>query len=175
MIDKQQLSDALSKNVKALRKLHNELQSDMAERVGGISPEMIGMIERGERFGTIETVAKLAVSYGVSVDWLIGLSENSPTAVELLSDKGRLTYLWADTTDGEHHYIKWNGRRYIKQTPKIKGDNLSVDDLEFNIDSDDVRGVTSVSEEEYNKNYNERVEETLNELQSQLREKLLKR
>jgi transcriptional regulator with XRE-family HTH domain len=59
-----------------LRKDKNWSQADLAEKIEA-SREIIGKYERNENLPSIEMVAKLAKVFGVTVDFLIGESENA--------------------------------------------------------------------------------------------------
>jgi transcriptional regulator with XRE-family HTH domain len=43
----------------------------------GISYDAMGDYERGERLPRLETLAKMSKLFGVSIDWLLGLEEES--------------------------------------------------------------------------------------------------
>jgi transcriptional regulator with XRE-family HTH domain len=59
-----------------LRKGKNWSQGELAKRIGA-SREIIGKYERNENLPSIEMVVKMAVAFGVTVDYLIGESESA--------------------------------------------------------------------------------------------------
>ena len=63
------------KNIKSLIDSSGLTMKAFAERVG-LTPPAISRYLTGERKPELHPVVSIAESFGVSVDWLIGLSEN---------------------------------------------------------------------------------------------------
>jgi len=66
----------ISSRISALRKEKNWSQSDLAQKIEA-SREIIGKYERGENLPSVEMLAKMAKAFGVTVDFLMGESENA--------------------------------------------------------------------------------------------------
>jgi transcriptional regulator with XRE-family HTH domain len=66
--------DDFSERLKELRKDKNLSLSDLAKEIG-VSDIAISRWERKLRMPNIETLAKLAVFFGVSSDYLLGLED----------------------------------------------------------------------------------------------------
>lgn len=60
-------------SVREERLKYNLTQEKLAESVG-ISPSYMGLVERGERIMSVETLVKLSVALGVSTDTLLKAS-----------------------------------------------------------------------------------------------------
>ena len=60
----------LGARIAALRRQQNWSQGDLAHRLN-ISPSAIGMYEQGRREPSLDTAARLAEVFGVSLDYLI--------------------------------------------------------------------------------------------------------
>jgi len=65
------LNDIFSKRVFELRKQRNLKQEDLGAAVG-IKKQTVSMIEKGKRAASIEVVCALADYFGVTVDYLVG-------------------------------------------------------------------------------------------------------
>ncbi|MBW4829619.1 MAG: helix-turn-helix domain-containing protein [Clostridiaceae bacterium] len=65
-----------SKRVKMLRISHNLSQADLAKIVGFSYSSAIGDIERGRRTTPIDKIVALADYFEVSVDYLVGRTDN---------------------------------------------------------------------------------------------------
>lgn len=69
------LQELFSKRVKKLRVVAGLKQSDVAN-AAGITNKSISMIESGQRGASIEVVCSLADYFNVSLDYLVGRSDN---------------------------------------------------------------------------------------------------
>lgn len=65
-----------SERVKMLRKSHNLSQAELAKIVGFSGSSAIGDIERGRRTTPIEKIVALADYFEVSIDFLVGRTDN---------------------------------------------------------------------------------------------------
>lgn len=65
-----------SKRVKMLRISHNLSQAELAKIVGFSYSSAIGDIERGRRTTPIDKIVALADYFEVSVDYLVGRTDN---------------------------------------------------------------------------------------------------
>lgn len=61
--------------IKELREEKNLLQKDIADVIG-VTPQAIGMYERGDRDLSTSTVIQLSQFFGVSSDYLLGKSDD---------------------------------------------------------------------------------------------------
>ena len=64
------------KRIKQLRKQHRLTQSELGEMVG-LTQQSITAWETGRTYPDVYTLIRLAMLYEVSVDWLLGLTENA--------------------------------------------------------------------------------------------------
>lgn len=71
MFDKKNLSE----RVLSLRKVEGITQSDLASAVG-LNRTAVTLIEKGERAASIEVLCALADYFDVSLDYLVGRSDN---------------------------------------------------------------------------------------------------
>ena len=69
------LIEVFSKRVKMLRKKNNIKQSDLGKIIG-LSDNAISDIERGYRLTTMEKLVALADYFEVSIDYLVGRTDN---------------------------------------------------------------------------------------------------
>lgn len=67
--------EVFAKRIKTLRKKNNIKQSELGEIIG-LSHNAISDIERGYRLTTIEKLDALANYFDVSVDYLLGRTDN---------------------------------------------------------------------------------------------------
>lgn len=70
---KQETPPTLADRVKHVRGFVPDMSRRELSRIAGLSPSMVGMIERGDK--TVlesDTAEKLAGTLGVSLDWLLG-------------------------------------------------------------------------------------------------------
>ncbi len=68
--------EIFSKCVKMLRTSHNLSQAELAKIVGFSYSSAIGDIERGRRTTPIDKIVALADYFEISVDYLIGRTDN---------------------------------------------------------------------------------------------------
>jgi len=66
-----------------LRNKHNETQSALAE-ILGVKKNQISAIECGNRTTTAERIALICQHYGVSADYLLGLTDDPEPKYEVL-------------------------------------------------------------------------------------------
>ena len=64
------------KIISSLRKSNNLSQADLASKTG-VSQVMIGKYERGDAIPSIEVAKKIADTFGVSLDYLVGEGQNA--------------------------------------------------------------------------------------------------
>ena len=69
------LNKVFSERVKLLRKKRNIKQSDLGKFIG-LSDNAISDIERGYRLTTMEKLVALADYFEVSIDYLVGRTDN---------------------------------------------------------------------------------------------------
>ena len=67
--------ELFGKRVKELRICHRESQQQLAEYLG-CAKNSISEMENGKRTTTAEKIAKICEHYGVSSDYLLGLSDD---------------------------------------------------------------------------------------------------
>ncbi|MDF2569411.1 MAG: hypothetical protein K0R55_1015 [Sporomusa sp.] len=65
----------LAQRLEYLREQRKLKLKEVGEAVG-ITASAVGSLEHGRRAISIETLIKMANFYGVSTDWLLGLSDN---------------------------------------------------------------------------------------------------
>ena len=65
----------LAQRLGYLREQRNLKLKEVGEAIG-ITASAVGSLEHGRRAISIETLIKMANFYGVSTDWLLGLSDN---------------------------------------------------------------------------------------------------
>ena len=63
-----------AERIQELRAILGKTQTQMAEEVGVFAPTL-NMVVHDKRRPTIELLIAIAMRYGTSVDWLLGLSE----------------------------------------------------------------------------------------------------
>lgn len=74
----------IHKRVKELRKSHNWTQKRLAEAIG-VSPVSIQRFEYGTLQPSLDSIIKFALIFDVSIDYLVGLTEN-PAKYWMLSE-----------------------------------------------------------------------------------------
>ncbi|SHH06487.1 helix-turn-helix domain-containing protein [Tepidibacter thalassicus] len=74
-----------SERLKQLRKSMKLTQKELAEKLG-LSPGAIGLYEQNRRTPDIELLNKIATYFDVTVDYLLGRT-NNPTTVRIEGDK----------------------------------------------------------------------------------------
>jgi len=67
---KRNTQDILMENLKAMRKSHNWTQMKLSE-MSGVSDAMIGCIETGKKYPSLETLDKLAKAFSIPTYMLI--------------------------------------------------------------------------------------------------------
>lgn len=75
----------IGEHIKKLREEKEMLQKQVASTVG-VHPSNYSKIEKGEREPSIEVLDKLAKLFGVSIDQIVHLDENTPKEV-IVEDK----------------------------------------------------------------------------------------
>ncbi|WP_371377444.1 helix-turn-helix domain-containing protein [Sporomusa aerivorans] len=65
----------LAERLKYLRE-HRDLKLKEVSQAVGITPSAVGSLEHGRRPISVETLIKMSNFYGVSTDWLLGLTDN---------------------------------------------------------------------------------------------------
>ena len=86
----------IGSKISTLRKDKNWSQGDLAQKIEA-SREIIGKYERNENLPSIEMVAKMAQAFGVTVDFLIGSSENASYDKETVERINDIQKMDADT------------------------------------------------------------------------------
>ena len=113
---------AVANRLRLLREDKGETQEEVAELLGGISPQIIGYYENGKRRVPLRDLIELALHYGVTVDLLLGM----PTAwnaesVEKQCVASEYTGLpfavvYVIRNDAEiRDWVRWFCDRYITQ------------------------------------------------------------
>ena len=74
---------AFSKRLKDLRKKAGLKQVELAD-LSGIDPNLVSRYERGESMPTLETAQKLALSLGISIDYLLSEPDKQEFEVKIL-------------------------------------------------------------------------------------------
>lgn len=74
----------LGNRLKALRQKNNLTQSQVAERLG-LSKAVVSSYEIASRYPSYEVLVKLAVLYGVSTDYLLGLDNRTMIDITTLT------------------------------------------------------------------------------------------
>lgn len=78
-----------SERLRALRKQKNLTQKQLAAMIG-VKNSIISFYEVGDRFPSPEILIKLSRVFGVSTDYLLGLSTNETIDVSGLEDEDKL-------------------------------------------------------------------------------------
>lgn len=73
-------------NIKKLRKQKHMTQQQLAERIG-ISKAMISAYETETRYPSYDILIKLAATFGVSTDYLLGLEKNKTIDITGLDEE----------------------------------------------------------------------------------------
>lgn len=74
----QQMMDTFGKRLKEQRKKKNLKQDEIAH-IFGVAPSTIGAYERGSRQTTLDTICKMSLFFNVSVDYMLGLTNDERT------------------------------------------------------------------------------------------------
>lgn len=66
---------------KRLKEQRNKkhLKQDEIAHIFGVAPSTIGAYERGSRQTTLDTICKMSIFFGVSVDYMLGLTNDERT------------------------------------------------------------------------------------------------
>jgi len=88
----------LADRITALRKQKEMSQTDLA-KAAGVSREIIGRYERGEALPSIEVAKKIADTFAVSLDYLVGEGINAAFDKKSLSRLQDIEKLDADTKE----------------------------------------------------------------------------
>lgn len=81
------------KIIRKLRKEKKMTQKELSEMCGFESSSAIAMVERGERKPSIETLEKLSTIFEVSIDYLLGKTEEVyPGEIDDLEDEYKVLY-----------------------------------------------------------------------------------
>lgn len=75
--------DIFSARLKWVRENKGVSQKEVADQIG-MSPQGYGKIENGQREPNLESLGKIALIFGVSTDFLIGVTDLDTTAFEML-------------------------------------------------------------------------------------------
>ncbi|PRX40898.1 DNA-binding XRE family transcriptional regulator [Planifilum fimeticola] len=104
-----------AKRLKALRIKHHMLQKDMAKKLG-ITVSAYGFYEQGKREPTLEMVKKIAGIFDVTVDYLLGRTDDPKGNVTELSildleraiemiEKGKAHFGGHELTEEDREFI----------------------------------------------------------------------
>lgn len=74
---------SIGDTISQLRKQHNFSQSELADKIN-VSRTIIGNYERNTNTPSIDVIIKLARTFGVTVDFLIGESDNSSFDMDIV-------------------------------------------------------------------------------------------
>lgn len=66
-----------------ITRIHNNLKRKQVAELVGVSVSTIGFYENNERLPSIDTLAKLASIYKVSMEYLVGLNIDEPKTMSL--------------------------------------------------------------------------------------------
>lgn len=87
-----------------LRKQFKWSQDDLAKKIGTSGP-IVGRYERDEIKPSIEVAAKLADALGVTIDYLVGVAENSVLDKKILKRIEDIEGLPEDEKDKVYYFI----------------------------------------------------------------------
>lgn len=71
------ITDIVRERLRYRRKNLDLNQTQLAQKTG-LTQQEVSLYEKGDREPTIQTLARLAIGLGVSADWLLGLSDETP-------------------------------------------------------------------------------------------------
>ena len=74
-------TELFGQRLQAVRKLHNETQTDLG-RIIGTRQTNVSDMESGKRTTTSENIAKICEHYHISADYLLGLSDDMRGGVD---------------------------------------------------------------------------------------------
>lgn len=69
----------IANRIQYLRVANGETQKELGEFLGGVSSQVIGYYENGKRLAPVQDYINLAKHYGVTVDYLLGLTDAQTT------------------------------------------------------------------------------------------------
>ena len=69
----------IANRIQFLRVANGETQKELGEFLGGVSSQVIGYYENGKRLAPVQDYINLAKHYGVTVDYLLGLTDAQTT------------------------------------------------------------------------------------------------
>jgi len=87
MVMRKTKKDRFSARLKEMRKHVKITQKELAHTIG-IDPSSIGNYEAGHRKPDYETLTKIADYFGVSIDWLLGRTNNPQMSTIEIAVKG---------------------------------------------------------------------------------------
>lgn len=76
--DTQEMMLTFGKRLKEQRN-KKHLKQDEIAHIFGVAPSTIGAYERGSRQTTLDTICKMSLFFGVSVDYMLGLTSDERT------------------------------------------------------------------------------------------------
>lgn len=76
------------KRLKRLRKDHNLTQKQLANLIG-VQNKVVSFYEVGDRFPSLEVLVKLAATFHVTTDFLLGIEKGETVDVSGLSDEDK--------------------------------------------------------------------------------------
>ena len=104
--------------IKFLRENEKMTQKELAQKLGS-SVSNISKYELGQIEPNIDTLVAMSSLFGVSVDYLLGLSNNPTAAKSALNESDAdLDYVYITGTDGKRH------RYYIPPEKKLRFQKL---------------------------------------------------
>lgn len=116
---------SIATRLRILREDKGETQKEIAEFLGGISPQIVGYYESGKRRPPLRDLKELALHYGVTVDLLLGMpmvcNAESVEKQCVASEYTGLPFAVIDVirNDAElRDWVRWFCDRYI--TKKIE-------------------------------------------------------
>jgi transcriptional regulator with XRE-family HTH domain len=95
------LKKTISKRLVAAREISGHLQSEAARAIGYVNSTQLSLVEKGVRLPPLEIVIRASAVYGVSVDYLLGASDEPERDVHAASRNGafrRMQRLLEDNT-----------------------------------------------------------------------------
>jgi transcriptional regulator with XRE-family HTH domain len=104
----------IGERITQLRKAKNWSQDELAKAIEA-SRVMIGKYERGDNMPSIEVIARLAKTFGVSVDFLIGEGMNASYDKEMVKRLDDMEHLPAQEKQRIFHYMDLIIRDYKTQ------------------------------------------------------------
>lgn len=96
--------NSISENITKLRKARNWSQDELAKRIGS-SRVMIGKYERGDNMPSVEVMVRLTEALEVSLDYLVGQSDNITYDKEMISRLENVEKLPQEEKSRIFHFI----------------------------------------------------------------------